>query len=146
LALSAPNLSAAEIIRLLDLKPHPEGGHFREVFRDVRQVDSGRAASTAIYFLLARGERSQWHRIDAAELWHFYAGAPLELKIAANGRHEVITLGNDLVAGQRPQAVVPAHAWQAARSSGDWTLIGCTVAPGFEFAKFEMAPAGWTPQ
>jgi len=144
--LSAPNLSAAEIIRLLDLKLHPEGGHFREVFRDVRQVDSGRAASTAIYFLLARGERSQWHRIDAAEVWHFYAGAPLELKIAANGRHEVITLGNDLVAGQRPQAVVPAHAWQAARSSGDWTLIGCTVAPGFEFAKFEMAPAGWTPQ
>jgi uncharacterized protein len=144
--LSAPNLSAAEIIRLLDLKLHPEGGHFREVFRDVRQVDSGRAASTAIYFLLARGERSQWHRIDAAEVWHFYAGAPLELKIAANGRHEVIKLGNDLVAGQRPQAVVPAHAWQAARSSGDWTLIGCTVAPGFEFAKFEMAPAGWTPQ
>lgn len=144
--MSAPNLSAAEIIRLLDLKLHPEGGHFREVFRDVRQVDSGRAASTAIYFLLARGERSQWHRIDAAEVWHFYAGAPLELKIAANGRHEVIKLGNDLVAGQRPQAVVPAHAWQAARSSGDWTLIGCTVAPGFEFAKFEMAPAGWTPQ
>jgi uncharacterized protein len=144
--LSAPSLSAAEIIRLLDLKLHPEGGHFREVFRDVRQVDSGRAASTAIYFLLARGERSQWHRIDAAEVWHFYAGAPLELKIAANGRHEVIKLGNDLVAGQRPQAVVPAHAWQAARSSGDWTLIGCTVAPGFEFAKFEMAPAGWTPQ
>jgi uncharacterized protein len=144
--LSAPNLSAAEIIRLLDLKPHPEGGHFREVFRDVRQVDSVRAASTAIYFLLARGERSHWHRIDVVEVWHFYAGAPLELEIAADGRRELVTLGNDLVAGHRPQAVVPAHAWQAAQSSGDWTFVGCTVAPGFEFAKFEMAPAGWTPQ
>jgi predicted cupin superfamily sugar epimerase len=146
LAVSAPNLSAAEIIRLLDLKPHPEGGHFREVFRDAHQVDGGRAASTAIYFLLARGERSHWHRIDAAEVWHFYAGAPLQLEIAANGRRELITLGSDLAAGHRPQTVVPAHAWQAAQSFGNWTLVGCTVAPGFEFAKFEMAPAGWTPQ
>ena len=144
--MSAPNLSAAEIIRLLDLKPHPEGGHFREVFRDARLVDGARAASTVIYFLLARDERSHWHRIDAAEVWHFYAGAPLALEIAANGRREVITLGNDLAAGLRPQAVVPAHAWQAARSLGDWTLVGCTVAPGFDFGKFEMAPAGWTPQ
>ncbi len=144
--MNAPNLSAAEIIRLLDLKPHPEGGHFREVFRDARQVDGIRAASTAIYFLLARGERSHWHRIDAAEVWHFYAGAPLVLESAANGRHVVITLGNVLAAGLRPQAVVPAHAWQAVQSLGDWTLVGCTVAPGFEFAKFEMAPAGWTPQ
>jgi hypothetical protein len=139
-------LTAAEIIRSLDLKPHPEGGHFREVFRDTRQVDGARAASTAIYFLLARGERSHWHRIDVVEVWHFYAGAPLELGIAANGQRELITLGNDLAAGQRPQAVVPAQAWQAAQSLGDWTLVGCTVAPGFEFAKFEMAPAGWTPQ
>ncbi|HXL65817.1 MAG TPA: cupin domain-containing protein, partial [Xanthobacteraceae bacterium] len=113
-------MTAAEIIRLLGLKPHPEGGHFCEVFRDAHQVDGGRAASTAIYFLLARGERSHWHRIDAAEVWHFYTGAPLELEIAANGRHEVITLGNDLAAGLRPQAVVPAHAWQAAQSLGDW--------------------------
>jgi predicted cupin superfamily sugar epimerase len=137
-------LTAAEIIRSLDLKPHPEGGHFREVFRDTRQVDGARAASTAIYFLLARGERSHWHRIDVVEVWHFYAGAPLELGIAANGQRELITLGNDLAAGQRPQAVVPSQAWQAAQSLGDWTLVGCTVAPGFEFAKFEMAPAGWT--
>jgi len=144
--LSAPNLSATEIIRLLDLKPHPEGGHFREVFRDARLVDGARAASTVIYFLLARDERSHWHRIDAAEVWHFYAGAPVALEIAANGRREVITVGNDLAAGHRPQAVVPAHAWQAARSLGDWTLVGCTVAPGFDFGKFEMAPAGWTPQ
>ena len=144
--MNAPNLSAAEIIRLLDLKPHPEGGHFREVFRDARLVDGARAASTVIYFLLARDERSHWHRIDAAEVWHFYAGAPVALEIAANGRREVITVGNDLAAGHRPQAVVPAHAWQAARSLGDWTLVGCTVAPGFDFGKFEMAPAGWTPQ
>jgi uncharacterized protein len=144
--LSSPNLAAAEIIRLLDLKPHPEGGHFREVFRDPRVVDSSRAASTAIYFLLARGERSHWHRIDAVEVWHFYAGAALELSIAADGRRERIALGNDLAARQRPQAVVPAHAWQAAQSLGDWTLVGCTVAPGFEFAEFEMAAPGWEPQ
>jgi predicted cupin superfamily sugar epimerase len=145
-AMLKPPLTAADIIRLLDLKPHPEGGHFREVFRDARQVDGVRAASTAIYFLLARGERSHWHRIDVVEVWHFYAGAALELEIAANGRRELIMLGNDLAAGQRPQVVVPAQAWQAAQSFGDWTLVGCTVAPGFEFAKFEMAPAGWAPQ
>ena len=142
-----PNpLTAAEIIRLLDLKPHPEGGHYRQTFRDARAVDGGRAASTAIYFLLARDERSHWHRIDSVEVWHFYAGAPLALEIAADGRRELITLGNELAAGQHPQAVVPAHAWQAARSLGDWTLVGCTVAPGFEFAKFEMAPVKWEPE
>ena len=139
-------LTATEIIRLLDLKPHPEGGHYRQTFRDECVVDGGRAASTAIYFLLARGERSHWHRVDAVEVWHFYAGAPLALEIAASGQRELIALGNDLAAGQHPQGVVPAHAWQTARSLGDWTLVGCTVAPGFEFAKFELAPAGWEPQ
>jgi uncharacterized protein len=142
----SPSLTADEIIRLLDLKPHPEGGHYRQTFRDARVVGEGRAASTAIYFLLARGERSHWHRVDAAEVWHFYAGAPLALEIAENERRELITLGSDLAAGERPQGVVPAHAWQAARSLGDWTLVGCTVAPGFEFAKFELAPAGWEPR
>ena len=142
-----PNpLTAAEIIRLLDLKPHPEGGHYRQTFRDARAVDGGRAASTAIYFLLARDERSHWHRIDSVEIWHFYAGAPLALEIAADGSRELITLGNKLAAGEHPQAMVPAHAWQAARSLGDWSLVGCTVAPGFEFAKFEMAPVKWEPQ
>jgi predicted cupin superfamily sugar epimerase len=145
LDLSPPNLTAAEIIRLLDLKPHPEGGHFREVFRDAHVVDGGRAASTAIYFLLARGERSHWHRVDSVEVWHFYAGAPLELEIAADGRSEQITLGSDLAAGELPQAVVPAHAWQAAQSRGHWTLVGCTVAPGFEFRNFELAPEHWQP-
>ena len=139
-----PPLSADAIIRLLNLKPHPEGGHFRETFRDPRMID-GRAASTAIYFLLAEGERSHWHRVDAAEAWHFHAGAPLLLSIADGGPARDITLGSDLSAGQRPQAVVPAQAWQAARSLGDWTLVGCTVAPGFSFDGFELAPPGWSP-
>ena len=145
-SLTAQSLTAAAVIRLLDLKPHPEGGHFREMFRDERQVDGEHAASTAIYFLLARGERSHWHRIDAVEMWHWYAGAPLELEIAQNERRiERATLGNDLASGQRPQAVVPAYAWQAAQSLGDWTLCGCTVAPGFDFSGFELAPQGWSP-
>jgi uncharacterized protein len=139
-------MTAADVIRLLDLKPHPEGGHFRETFRDVNTIGGGRAASTAIYFLLARGERSHWHRIDAAEVWHWHEGAPLALEIApAVGARETLTLGNDLAAGERPQGVVPPHAWQAAQSLGEWTLVGCTVAPGFDFTKFELAPAGWEP-
>jgi uncharacterized protein len=143
---SVTPLTAADVIRMLDLKPHPEGGHFRQTFRDSKTVDGARAASTAIYFLLARGERSLWHRVDAAEAWHWHAGAPLELEIAsASGHRERLTLGSDLAAGQRPQAVVPADAWQAAQSLGDWTLVGCTVAPGFEFAKFELAPKDWEP-
>ena len=145
-SLSAQTLTADEIIRLLDLKPHPEGGHFRETFRDTHKVEGGRAASTAIYFLLTRGERSHWHRVDAVEVWHWHAGAPLVLEIAQNeGRIERVTLGNDLASDQRPQAVVPAHAWQAAQTLGDWTLCGCTVAPGFEFSGFELAPKGWRP-
>jgi predicted cupin superfamily sugar epimerase len=138
--------TAADIIRLLDLKPHPEGGHFRETFRDNRSIDA-RAASTAIYFLLARGERSHWHRVDAVEIWHFRAGAALTLEIAAHdqGPIERVALGPNLATGERPQVVVPAHAWQAATSTGDWTLVGCTVAPGFEFSGFELAPKGWSP-
>jgi uncharacterized protein len=141
-------LSPAEIVRLLDLAPHPEGGHFREIFRDPHKLESDRAASTAIYFLLAAGERSHWHRVDAAEVWHFYAGAPLALEVARNEKHPVerLVLGNTLSAGERPQIVVPARAWQAAESLGDWTLVGCTVAPGFEFSGFELAPKGWSPR
>jgi predicted cupin superfamily sugar epimerase len=142
---AAASLTAAEIIRLLDLKPHPEGGHYRQTFCDGVQI-AGRAASTAIYFLLARGERSHWHRVDAAEGWHHYAGAPLELTMAHdNGVIERIRLGADLLAGERPQAIVPAHIWQAAVSLGDWTLVGCTVAPGFLFSHFELAAPGWAP-
>ncbi len=137
-------LTAAEMIRRLDLKPHPEGGHFRETFRDTKLID-GRAASTAILFLLARGERSHWHRIDAVEVWHYYAGAPLKLEIVDGAKEAIIRLGADIPAGEVPQVTVPARAWQAAESLGDWTLCGCTVAPGFEFSGFELAPKGWQP-
>ena len=137
--------SAAEIVARLELQPHPEGGHYRETFRDTRVDGNGRALSTAIHFLLARGERSHWHRIDAIEIWHYYAGGALYLQIAVDGGQRSVRLGPDLAAGEVPQAVVPASAWQSAESSGDWTLVGCTVAPGFDFAKFELAPKGWEP-
>jgi predicted cupin superfamily sugar epimerase len=138
--------SATDVIARLELRPHPEGGHYRETFRDTRTDASGRALSTAIYFLLKRGERSHWHRIDAVEVWHFYAGDPLTLRIAHDGGvQHTIRLGPDAAADQRPQAIVPAQAWQAAETNGDWTLVGCTVAPGFDFATFELAPKGWSP-
>jgi uncharacterized protein len=138
-------LAAAEVIALLGLEPHPEGGAFRETFRDPAGND-GRAHSTAIYYLLAAGERSHWHRVDAAEVWHWYAGAPLRLALSPDGvTRETRCLGPDLRAGERPQQVVPAGWWQAAESLGAWTLVGCTVAPGFSFTGFEMAPAGWQP-
>jgi predicted cupin superfamily sugar epimerase len=142
-----PKLTAADIIRLLDLKPHPEGGHFRETIRDLHASPDSRAHSTGIYFLLAAGERSHWHKVDAMEVWHYYAGAALTLEIAVdtNGPIERIKLGPDLAAGERPQAAVPAHSWQAAESQGDWTLVGCTVAPGFDFAGFELAPPDFSP-
>jgi predicted cupin superfamily sugar epimerase len=138
--------SAAEIIAQLKLAPHPEGGHFRETFRDARTGPDGRAASTAILFLLAQGERSHWHRVDAVEVWHYYAGAALDLHIADDSGRRSIRLGGDVIAGETPQGVVPAHAWQAAQSRGAWTLVGCTVAPGFAFAGFELAPRDWSPQ
>ncbi len=138
-------LSAAEIIARLKLIPHPEGGHFRETFRDSRCDANGRAASTAIYFLLARGERSHWHRIDAVETWHHYAGDALTLQISDDAGTRTLRLGPDIAQDEMPQAIVPAHAWQAATSVGDWTLVGCTVAPGFEFAHFELAPRDWQP-
>jgi predicted cupin superfamily sugar epimerase len=138
-------MTADEVIRLLQLKPHPEGGHFRETFRDADSPDR-RSRCTAIYFLLKKDELSAWHRVDAAELWHFYAGAPLLLRFASDGGAvETHWLGTDLVGGERPQAIVPAGAWQSAQSLGEWTLVGCTVAPGFLFERFELAPAGWEP-
>ncbi|RED38330.1 hypothetical protein BJ123_10479 [Rhodopseudomonas thermotolerans] len=139
------SLSAAEVIARFGLQPHPEGGHYRETFRDPRCDAGGRSYSTAIHFLLRAGERSHWHRIDAVEVWHYYAGAALTLQIAADDGARVVMLGADLGAGQQPQAIVPPHAWQAASSTGDWTLVGCTVAPGFDFAGFELAPPGWEP-
>jgi uncharacterized protein len=138
-------MTADDIIRLLELAPHPEGGHFRETFRDSAAPGAGRAVSTAIYFLLRRGERSRWHRVDAAEVWHWYAGSPLLLSVSDGGRRSTHRLGSNLGAGERPQAVVPAQAWQQAESLGDYTLVGCTVAPGFEFSGFEMAPGDFCP-
>jgi len=140
-----PDASAADVIARLHLAPHPEGGHYRETFRDSRTDAKGRAASTAIYFLLGKGERSHWHRVDAVEVWHFYAGDPLMLEIADEHGHRRLHLGPDLMRGEAPQAVVPSGAWQAAESLGAWTLVGCTVAPGFDFKGFELAPPGWHP-
>jgi predicted cupin superfamily sugar epimerase len=139
--------TAADIIARLELRPHPEGGHYRETFRDSRTDANGRARSTVIYFLLARGERSHWHRVDAVEVWHYYAGSPLILKIANDGcAPHAVKLGPDVASGERPQAIVPVAAWQCAETTGDWTLVGCTVAPGFEFAGFELAPENWEPR
>ena len=138
-------VNAQHVIRLLHLQPHPEGGHFRETFRDHAMIEGGRAASSAIYYLLAGGERSHWHRLDAAEVWHWYVGAALSLQIAGADGVTEIRLGSDLASGERPQAVVPAGSWQAAHSLGAWTLVGCTVAPAFEFAAFELAPEDWSP-
>lgn len=139
-------MTADAIIRSLGLLPHPEGGHFRETFRDSRNI-AGRSASTAILYLLKSGEISRWHRVDAVEIWHWYAGAPLELGLSADGlAQETRVLGNALAAGQSPQVIVPAGCWQMARSRGEFTLVGCTVAPGFEFSGFEMAEPGWEPR
>ena len=136
--------TAEEVIAHLALEPHPEGGWFRETFRDEAGPE-GRGPSTSILFLLKAGEVSHWHRIDAVEVWHWHAGAPLLLEVAdETGRH-AYQLGPDLFGGEHPQGRVPADTWQSARSLGDWTLVGCTVAPGFYFEKFELAPQGWEP-
>ncbi|MBI5164151.1 MAG: cupin domain-containing protein [Magnetospirillum sp.] len=137
-------MDAAAIVACLGLVPHPEGGAYAETYRH-RPEDGGRGACTAIYYLLRAGERSRWHRVDAVEIWHHYAGAALALNIAEAGTTRVIRLGADLAAGEVPQAVVPAGAWQAAAPLGAWALLGCTVSPAFEFAGFEMAPEGWEP-
>ncbi len=135
-------MTAEQIVALLGLEPHPEGGWYRQTFRDEATLPDGRAASTAIYFLLAAGQESRWHRVHGSgEVWLFHAGAPLLLSIGK----ATLTLGADLVAGQRPQGVIPPGEWQKARSLGDWTLVSCTVAPGFDFANFEMAEEGWEP-
>jgi len=131
-------MTAEDVIAALKLAPHPEGGWYRETFKD--------AASTAIYFLLKAGEQSRWHRIAQAETWHWYAGAALALALSPDGkRREYVRLGSDLAASQIPQFTVAPGVWQSARSLGDWTLAGCTVAPPFQFSGLEMAPAGWEP-
>lgn len=140
-----PGLDPRAVIAALGLRPHPEGGHYREIWRDA-PAGGGRGAGTAIYYLLAEGERSHWHRVDAAEAWHWYGGGPLELALSPDGvREERVRLGSDLAAGERPFALVPRLCWQAARPLGRWALLGCTVCPAFEFAGFELAPPGWRP-
>jgi predicted cupin superfamily sugar epimerase len=140
-------MTADEIIAVLGLRPHPEGGHFVETFRDPAADATGRSRSTAIYFLLRQGEKSHWHKVDAVEIWHWHAGAPLKLSIAEREGAPVqnLMLGSDLEKRERPQGIVPTGWWQAAESLGAWTLVGCTVAPGFDFAGFDLAPPGWTP-
>jgi predicted cupin superfamily sugar epimerase len=133
------DIPADAIIAALGLKPHPEGGYYNETWRD------GRGSGTAIYYLLKEGEISAWHRIDATEIWHWYAGAPLRLTIFDNEKIQAVMLGGDIPSGQTPQAIVPPYAWQMAESCGAWSLVGCTVSPAFDFAGFELAPPGWKP-
>jgi predicted cupin superfamily sugar epimerase len=138
-------MDADEIIAALGLVPHPEGGFFRETFRDDAAA-GGRAHSTAIYFLLKAGQISRWHRVDAAEVWHWYAGAPVLLSIAPpSGKVRAVRLGPAVLEGEEPQAVVARGHWQQARALGAWSLAGCTVAPGFAFEGFELAPNGFEP-
>jgi hypothetical protein len=138
-------LSADEIIEHLKLRPHPEGGWFRETWR-AEAANGERPSGTAIYYLLKAGERSHWHRVDAVEIWHYYAGAPLRLSLSQDGKTSCVeTLGADLNKGEAPQIIVPKDYWQAAESLGDWTLVGCTVSPGFHFGGFELAAKDWTP-
>ena len=139
------NLTAAEVIARLGLVPHPEGGHYRETFRDAREVE-GRSVGSAIYYLLDVGETSAWHRVDASEIWFWHAGAPMVITLSPNGHDaEARYLGSDLARGQHPHVVVPAGHWQTATSLGAWTLVSCTVSPAFSFEGFEMAPPDWRP-
>ncbi|MCP5088987.1 MAG: cupin domain-containing protein [Rhodobacteraceae bacterium] len=131
-----------EIIKQLNLQAHPEGGWFTETWRD---GSLPRATGTAIYFLLEKDQTSHWHKVDATEIWHWYAGHPMELRIHENGATRTELLGPDLCTGQRPQVIVPTHAWQSSVPIGGWVLVGCTVSPGFEFSGFKLAPPDWKP-
>ena len=143
------NLDAKDVIKELNMQPHPEGGWYIQTFRDEDGGESNgsRGNSTAIYYLLEKGQRSHWHKvIDAAEVWLWHAGDTLELSISDDGKQVVKhALGMNLMSGERPQCVVGAGAWQSAVPMGAWTLVSCTVAPGFEFSSFEMAPDDWAP-
>jgi predicted cupin superfamily sugar epimerase len=143
--LTDASLDPRLVIAELGLHPHPEGGHYREVWRDVR-ADGARGAGTAILYLLGPDEHSHWHRVDAAEAWHWYGGGPLVLSLSADGHDaESVLLGPELGSGQLPVRLVPAGVWQSAAPLGRWTLVGCTVCPAFDFAGFEMAPPDWRP-
>jgi predicted cupin superfamily sugar epimerase len=136
-----------EVVERFGMAAHPEGGWYVETWR-AAAPDGQRPVASAILFLLAAGETSNWHRVDAAELWQFSAGDALELLIApgdGRGPIERHRLGVDVTTGDEAQVVVPAGAWQAARPLGEWTLVGCIVAPAFTFDGFELAPEGWAP-
>lgn len=135
-------MKAEEIIARLQLAPHPEGGWYRQTWA---ATGPGRPSGTAIYFLLKRGEVSHWHKVDATEIWLYHAGAPLVLSVSGTAEGPAVDrrLGPDLAAGETPQVIVPPHDWQAARSEGDWTLVSCTVSPGFAFAGFTLAEPGF---
>jgi len=146
LRLTDATLDPRALIEALGLQPHPEGGHYREIWRD-RPADGARGAGTAIYYLLGPGEHSHWHRVrDADEGWHWYGGGPLALTVSPDGHDaEAVHLGPDLARHQRPFALVPRGHWQTAASLGRWSLCGCTVSPAFDFAGFEMAAPDWRP-
>lgn len=135
-----------EVVRSLGLAPHPEGGFYRETWRSEERRSDGRSLGTAIHFLLPEGVPNRWHRVDAVEIWHHYAGGPLELRVSEDGRTvRTVVLGDRTTKGEEPQVIIPAGGWQSARATAGWTLCGCTVVPAFEFRTFEMKPAGWEP-
>jgi predicted cupin superfamily sugar epimerase len=144
--MSTSSPAPTEIVAALGLEPHPEGGWYRETWR-ADAPPGQRASATAIHFLLEAHQRSHWHRVDAAELWLWHAGSPLELSMANSdaGPVESAMLGGDVLAGQAPQLLVPSHWWQAASPQGGWALVSCVVSPAFEFSGFELAPEGWEP-
>ena len=136
-------MTAGEVVALLGLEPHPEGGWYRETWRSDATLADGRAAGTAILFLLEEGQRSHWHRVDAEELWIFQAGTPLRLLTSANGATVETRLGPG--SGESPQHLVRTSEWQSAEADAGWTLVACVVSPGFRFEGFELAPPGWAP-
>ncbi len=138
-------MTADDVIKHLDLAPHPEGGWYRETWR-AEAASGTRASGTAIYFLLAKDQQSHWHKVDATEIWLYHAGAPLRLDLSDDAKTvRAVTLGADLMNGEQPQAIVPPACWQAAQSLGEWTLVSCIVSPGFDFRGFELAPPEWKP-
>ena len=143
-------MKAEDLIRALDLTPHPEGGWYRETWRS-RSEGGERAAATAVYYLIEPGQISRWNRVDADEMWLWHAGDALELSIAASdeGPVRTVRLGPRIDKGEQPQLIVPAGQWQSAVPVDDgqigYTFLSCIVAPAFEFAGYELAEPGWAP-